>query len=84
MSYVWNIENIEETLIQVFNLIVEKDINIGILEHYCNIFFRNPKEEHQKKKADDFIRQYVIENNQNYKKNGNHCRLNKTFQKRII
>lgn len=68
MSYVWNIKNIEETLIQVFDLIIEKDLYFGILEHYCNVFFRNPKEEQQKKRADDFIRQYVIDNNQDYKK----------------
>lgn len=68
MSYVWNIENIEETLIQVFDLIIEKDLYIGILEHYCNIFFRNLKEKKQKQRANDFIRQYVIENNHDYKK----------------
>ncbi len=68
MSYVWNIDNIEEVLIQVFDLIIEKDLYFGILEHYCNVFFRNSKEEQQKKRADDFIRQYVIENNHNYKK----------------
>jgi hypothetical protein len=68
MSYVWNIENIEETLIQVFDLIIEKDIYFGILEHYCNVFFRNPKEEEKKKRADNFIRQYVIDNNHDYKK----------------
>lgn len=67
MSYVWNIENIEETLINVFDLVIEKDVYFGILEHYCNVFFRNPKEE-QKKRADDFIRQYVIDNNHDYKK----------------
>ena len=68
MSYVWNIENIEETLIKVFDLIIEKDLYFGILEHYCNVFFRNQKEEQQKKRADGFIRQYVIDNNQDYKK----------------
>jgi len=68
MSYVWNIENIDETLIQVFDLIIEKDSYFGILEHYCNVFFRNPKEEEHKKRADNFIRQYVIDNNHDYKK----------------
>lgn len=68
MSYVWNIENIDETLIQVFDLIIEKDLYFGILEHYCNVFFRNPKEKEQKKRADNFIKQYVIDNNHDYKK----------------
>lgn len=68
MSYVWNIKNIEETLIKVFNLIIEKDLYLGVLEHYCNVFFRNPKEEEQKKRADNFIRQYVIDNNHDYEK----------------
>ncbi len=68
MSYVWKIDNIEYTLIQVFELVIEKDLYFGILEHYCNVFFRNPKEEEQKKRADNFIRQYVLDNNQDYKK----------------
>lgn len=68
MRYVWNIENIEETLIHVFDLIIENDLYFGISEHYCNVFFRNPREEEQKKRANDFIRKYVIDNNQDYKK----------------
>src|SRR5690606_24327213 len=67
MSYVWNIDNIEETLIKVFDLVIEKDLYFGILEHYCNVFFRNPKEEHRLR-ADDFIRQYVVDNNNDYRK----------------
>lgn len=67
MSYVWNIDNIEDALIKVFDLVIEKDLYLGILEHYCNVFFRSPKEE-QKKRADDFIRKYVINNNHDYKK----------------
>jgi hypothetical protein len=68
MSYIWNIENIEETLIQVFDLIIKKGLYLGIREHYCNVFFRNPKEKGQKKRADNFIRQYVNDNNHDYKK----------------
>ncbi|MCG8749350.1 hypothetical protein [Tenacibaculum finnmarkense] len=68
MSYVWYIENIEETLIKVFDLIIDKNLYFGILEHYCNVFFRSTKGENQKKKADNFIRKYVINNNNNYKK----------------
>lgn len=67
MSYVWNIEGIEETLIQVFDLVIKKDLYFGILEHYCNVFFRGIKVE-QKKRVDDFIKQYVIDNNNDYKK----------------
>lgn len=67
MTYVWNIENIEETLIQTFDLIIEKYLYLGILEHFCNIFFRNLKTE-LKERADNFITQYVIDNNQDYKK----------------
>lgn len=70
MSYIWHIDDIEETLIQVFDLIIEKDLYLGILEHFCNVFFRNLKQEEQKKRADNFIRQYVIENNTNYQKMG--------------
>ncbi len=67
MSYVWNIDNIENTLIQVFDLVIEKDLYLGILEHYCNVFFRNLKDEHRLR-ADNFIRQYVNDNNNEYKK----------------
>ncbi len=67
MGYVWKIENIEETLIKVFDLVIEKDLYLGISEHYCNVFFRNLKEE-QKKRADDYIKQYVRDNNGDYKK----------------
>jgi len=67
MSYVWNIENIEETLIKVFDLIIEKDLYFGISEHFCNTFFRKLKKEH-KQKGDNFIRQYVIKNNKDFKK----------------
>jgi hypothetical protein len=67
MSYIWNIDDIEDTLIQVFDLVIEKDLYFGILEHYCNVFFRNLKEEH-KLRANNFIRQYVIDNNTDYRK----------------
>lgn len=67
MSYVWNIDNIEDTLTQVFDLVIEKDLYFGILEHYCNVFFRNLKDEH-KLRADNFIRQYVNDNNNDYRK----------------
>ncbi|WBM74021.1 ATP-binding protein [Saprospira grandis] len=67
MSYVWNIDNIEDTLIQVFDLVIEKDLYFGILEHYCNVFFRNLKDEYSSK-ADNFIRQYVVDNNKDYRK----------------
>ncbi|QXP62317.1 ATP-binding protein [Polaribacter sp. HaHaR_3_91] len=68
MSYIWNINDIEERLIQVFDLIIEKDLYIGFLEDYCNVFFKNLRQEKQIKRADNFIRQYVIDNNTNYQK----------------
>ncbi|PID84273.1 hypothetical protein CSB09_01970, partial [Candidatus Gracilibacteria bacterium] len=67
MGYVWNIDNIEEILSKVFDLAVKKGLYFGILEHYCNIFFRNLEEKH-KFRANHFIRQYVIDNNNDYKK----------------
>ncbi|WP_420553279.1 hypothetical protein [Tenacibaculum aiptasiae] len=68
MSYVWSIENIEKILIQVFELVIEKEDYFGILEHFCNVFFRNFKDQEHEKKANDFIRQYVVDNNHDYKK----------------
>src|SRR5690606_19236077 len=67
MSYVWNIDDIEDTLVQVFDLVIEKDLYFGISEHYCNVFFRNLKDE-QRLRADNFIRQYVTDNNSDYQK----------------
>ena len=65
MSFVWNMKNIEETLIQVFDLIIQKADYNGILEHFCNVFFKSPIEE---EKANNFIREYVKQNNNDYKK----------------
>lgn len=67
MSFVWNINKIEETLLQVFDLVIKKDIYFGILEHFCNTFFRKPKK-NCKDRADGFIRSYVKKNNTDYKK----------------
>lgn len=67
MSYVWNIDDIEDTLVQVFDLVIEKDLYFGISEHYCNVFFRNLKDE-ERLRADNFIRQYVTDNNSDYQK----------------
>lgn len=67
MSYIWNIDDIENTLIQVFDLVIKKDLYFGINEHFCNSFFRNLKEEH-KEKANSFIKNYVIKNNKTQNK----------------
>ncbi|MGO4821284.1 MULTISPECIES: hypothetical protein [unclassified Flavobacterium] len=67
MSYIWNIDDIENTLISVFDLVIKKDLYFGINEHFCNSFFRNLKEEY-KEKANNFIKNYVIKNNGSYSK----------------
>ena len=64
LSCIWEIENIENQLIRVFDEVIEKEIYLGTLEHYCNNFFRDIKNTHQLK-ADSFLLNYVKSNYDN-------------------
>ena len=66
-SYIWEIKGIENSVEKVFDLCAEKDLYLGILEHYCNVFFKNLKNQN-KEHADNFLKNYVIKNNRDFKK----------------
>jgi DNA polymerase III delta prime subunit len=67
LQIVWELDDAEELLIAIFDLIIEKDIYYGILDHFCNAFFWNLQEP-KKSRANKFIEKYVIDNNKDYKK----------------
>lgn len=56
-GFVWQVENIEEVLKSIFDLVIEKEPYFGVLDHFCNSFFRNLQGE-IKKKAKNFILDY--------------------------
>lgn len=67
LGFIWEIENIEPELSNVFDFSVEKDDYYGILNHYCNAFF-NSMTEGYKSRAQNFLLNYAKKNNRDYKK----------------
>lgn len=61
LEIIWQIENIENVLKDIFDLIIEKELFIGISEHFCNSFFTNIQEENRQR-AKNFILNYCKEN----------------------
>lgn len=61
LDFVWQVENIERVLKVVFDVVIEKEPYIGILDHFCNSFFRNLQGEN-KKKAHTFLLEYCKSN----------------------
>lgn len=57
LCFVWKVERIEQVLNDVFDLVISKEPYFGILEHICNSFFRNLKEE-RKERAKNFLLDY--------------------------
>ena len=68
LSIVWLIDDIQDTLIKVFDYIAEKEIYLGILEHFCNSFFYEIKSEENKAKSNHFIITYIDKNYNNVAK----------------
>ena len=58
LGFIWEIVGIETQLIKVFDLIIPKYPYIGILSHFCNIFFRRVDVKHNLK-VDKFIIKYT-------------------------
>lgn len=67
LEFVWQVEGIEKVLSNVFDLVFEKELYLGIGEHFCNAFFRNLQGE-QKEKAIHFLLNYVRTNFTSYGK----------------
>jgi len=62
LSVVWLVEGIEEVLTDVFDFIAEKEIYMGILDHFCNSFFTEIKEEESRIRSNKFINDYILDN----------------------
>lgn len=67
LEFVWQVEGIENVLVKVFDLIIEKEPYFGIGDHFCNAFFRNLQGE-QKEKASQFLFNYLRTNYANSEK----------------
>ncbi len=67
LGFVWQVDGIEPVLTEVFDLVIEREPYFGILDHFCNSFFRNIPED-SKEKAKDFLFQFVRANNSDHQK----------------
>ncbi len=67
LGFVWQVPNIEQVLKDVFDLVIEKEPFFGILDHFCNSFFRNLQGE-AKEKARNFLLDYTKANFSDYNK----------------
>lgn len=64
-GFIWEVDGIENEIAEVINVIVETEpYYFGILDHYCNIFFKNIKDEYQLK-AEKFVIEFVKRNYNN-------------------
>lgn len=61
LAFVWEVENIEEVLKSVFDLVIDKEPYFGILDHFCNSFFRNVQGE-TNDRAKSFLLAYCKKN----------------------
>jgi hypothetical protein len=61
LGFVWQVDNIEQVLKVVFDLVIEKEPYFGILDHFCNSFFRNLQGD-IKEKAKIFLLDYCKAN----------------------
>ena len=62
LSVVWLIDNIQDVLFSVFDFIAEKEIYLGILDHFCNSFFLGIKKDENKIKSNLFLTSYIDKN----------------------
>ena len=61
LGFVWQVDNIEQVIKVVFDLVIEKEPYFGILDHFCNSFFRNLQGD-IKEKAKIFLLDYCKAN----------------------
>ena len=67
LSFIWQIKDIERELSLAFDIIIDSEPYFGILENFCNNFFRNIQDE-TKERADQFLLDYISENFKDHKK----------------
>lgn len=61
LSFVWQVDDIEKVLGEVFDLVIQKESYLGILDHFCNSFFRNLQGK-ENEKAKTFLLSYCNAN----------------------
>ncbi len=61
LNKVWDIPSIENSLLIVFDWIIENVIDIGFNNQFCNVFFKSLNE-HQEERARKFIQNYIRSN----------------------
>jgi hypothetical protein len=61
LAFVWQVENIEGEIKSVFDLVIDKEPYFGILDHFCNSFFRNLQGE-MTERPKKFLLDYCKEN----------------------
>lgn len=67
LSFVWQIDEVESLLMEVFDFATENHHYYGILEHFCNSFFRGLQAE-TKERAHAFLIEYCMRNFEDYRK----------------
>ncbi|MFF2589641.1 hypothetical protein ACFVSS_17450 [Peribacillus butanolivorans] len=67
LGFIWEIENIENSLEKIFDLTLEKELYFGITKHFCNVFFDGIDSQNLER-ARGFILEYIIKNHQNIEK----------------
>ncbi|GJQ60958.1 MAG: hypothetical protein SCALA702_00110 [Melioribacteraceae bacterium] len=68
LSVVWLVKDIQKVLTKVLDLIAEREIYLGILDHFCNSFFLEIKKEENIKRSNEFIIGYINANYNDIKK----------------
>ncbi len=58
LSFVWQVDNIEKVLVEVFDIVISREPYFGMLDHFCNSFFKNLQGE-QKERAKYFLLDYI-------------------------
>ena len=61
MSFIWQVKNIEIILDETFDLVTSKGLFTGILEHFCNVFFKNI-EHKEMDRGKTFLMKYLSKN----------------------
>jgi hypothetical protein len=67
LGFVWKVKDIEHTLLIIFDFAVEQNQYIGILEHFCNSFFKGLNNE-SKERAVKFISDFIRSNHRDHNK----------------
>jgi len=59
LSFVWSFDDFEDTLENLFNTVIDEEINLGIGQHFCNCFFKKFDNESHIARARAFVLRYA-------------------------